>query len=180
MKKTLRLFGIVLFMSLFMFSLIFADFANIDGPQLEFISNAIPMLWNKPTSDIAYIMSIFPDFECSVFEDQYVCSSKFNSNYENNIFINFFTDDYEEHHDNLWKVSITADVQSAEQIQSLFQVLWIDGLKPFHDPDDEFGFPGVAPLYFSREDTTMVAWLQPFTAKKGQFFLVEYYNGYMR
>ncbi|MBR5024705.1 MAG: hypothetical protein IKX48_06535, partial [Victivallales bacterium] len=47
------------------------------------------------------------------------------------IFLNFFTDDYEKHHDNLWKVSVTADVKSAEQYQSLFDVLWLVGMRPW-------------------------------------------------
>ena len=178
MKKALRLFCIVLLMSLVRFSLSFADFANYAGSQLEYISNAIPLLWGKPTADIQRIMSIFPDYECSVFEGQYVCTSSFNTNDNNNIFINFFTDDYEEHHDNLWKVAITADVQSGDQIQQLYNALWIDGLKAFHDQDDSFAYNGVVPLYFDREDTKMTAWFQPWTGAKGSFFLVEYYDGY--
>ena len=87
MKKALRLFCIVLLMSLVRFSLSFADFANYAGSQLEYISNAIPLLWGKPTADIQRIMSIFPDYECSVFEGQYVCTSSFNTNDNNNIFI---------------------------------------------------------------------------------------------
>ena len=180
MKKSLMLLVAVLLLSLFIFSLSYADFANYAGPQLEYISNSFPLLWNKPKEEVLRIMGIFPDFECKDYDDQLACHSRFNTNRENNIFINFFMDDYEEHHDNLWKVAVTADVQSAEQIQYLFKALWIDGLKPFHDEDDEFNYQGVAPLYYSREDTTMVAWFQPYKPDNGAFFLVEYYNGYMR
>ena len=180
MKKSLMLLIAVLLLSLSKFSLSFADFANYAGPQLEYISNSFPLLWNKPKEEVFRIMSIFPDFKCRDYGDQLACTSRFNTDRDDNIYINYFMDDYEEHHDNLWKVSVTADVQSTEQIQSLFRALWIDGLTPFHDADDEFHYEGVVPLYFSREDTTMIAWFQPYKPGNGSFFLAEYYNGYMR
>lgn len=180
MKKSLSLFVIVLLSSMFIFSLSYADFANWAGPQLEYISNTFPLLWNKPKTEVLRIMSIFPDFVCTDYTDQLACTSKFNTHDSNDIYINFFMDDYEEHHDNLWKVAVTADVQSAEQMQSLFNVLYIEGMKPFHNEEDEFWFEGVQPLYFDREDTSMVAWFQPYKPNNGAFFLAEYYNGYMR
>ena len=180
MKKLLILLSIIFALSLCIFSLSFADFANYAGPQLEYISNSFPILWNKPKTEVMRVMSIFPDFICKDYTDQLVCTSRFNTDRNNNIYINFFMDDYEEHHDNLWKVSVTADIQSSEQIQSLFDVLWINGMKPFHDPDDEFWFEGVVPLYFNNETTTMVAWFQPYKPNNGAFFLVEYYNGFLR
>ena len=180
MKKSLMLLTVVLLLSSFIFSLSYADFANYAGPQLEYISNTFPLLWNKPKTEVIRIMSIFPDYEYKDYGDQLVYTSRFNYDMNNNIYINFFMDDYEEHHDNLWKVSVTADVQSAEQMQSLFSVLWLDGMKPFHDAEDEFWFEGVQPLYLSREDTTMIAWFQPYKPDNGAFFLAEYYNGYMR
>lgn len=179
MKRYLYLFLFILILSMVPVSLSSADFANYAGSQLEYISNAFPLLWNKPTSEILRIMSIFPDYICKEYEGQLVCTSKFNTDRDNNIYINFFTDDYEEHHDNLWKVSVTADVQSAEQFQFLFDALWIDGMKPFHSQDDQF-YDGVVSLYFDNEVTSMVLWFQPFKANSGSFFLAEYYNGYMQ
>lgn len=180
MNNFLRLLVIVVLSSLFIFSLSYADFANYAGPQLEYISNAFPLLWNKPKAEIIRIMSIFPDYVYTDYGDQLVYTSKFNTKRNNNIYINFFTDDYEEHHDNLWKVSVTADVESAEQYQTLFDALWIDGMQPFHNDEDEFRYEGVIPLYFDSEGTSMVAWFQPYVPDNGAFFLAEYYNGYMR
>lgn len=177
MKKALCILTAVLISSLFLFSLSFADWANYAAPQLEYITNAFPILWNKPKEQVQQIMSIFPDFIGTDYGDQLVYTSKYNYNDQNNIYINFFMDDYEEHHDNLWKVTLTLEVQKADQTQDLFAILWIDGLKPFHSEEDEFWFRGVQPLYFSSEDTTMVAWFQPFKADNNPFFLVEYYNG---
>ena len=114
MKKSLMLLITVLLLSLFSFSGVFADFANYAGPQLEYISNSFPLLWNKPKEEVFRIMSIFPDFKCRDYGDQLACTSRFNTDRDDNIYINYFMDDYEEHHDNLWKVSVTADVQSAE------------------------------------------------------------------
>lgn len=180
MKHLLKLFTLVLLLCFCFVSFSYADFANYAGPQLEYISNTFPILWNKPKSEVFRIMSIFPDFICTDYTDQIGCVSKFNTDNNNNIYLNFFTDDYGEHHDNLWKVSVTADVQSAEQMQTLFSVLWLDGLKPFHNDEDEFGYEGVQPLYFDREDTSMVVWFQPFKPNNGAFFLAEYYNGSTR
>ena len=179
MKKVLMFLVISAFI-LVNFSLSFADFANYAWPQLEYISNAVQILWNKPKAEVLRVMSIFPDFECTDYGDQLGCSSKFNTNNNNNIFVIFFMDDYEEHHDNLWKVSVTADVEVPEQFQSLWSVLWIDGMKPFHSPEDEFGFKGVVPLYFRNETTAMTAWFQPYKDDNGDFLLVEYYNGHVR
>ena len=173
---------VILITSLFIFSLSYADFdaafANLAGSELNYISNSFPILWNKPRTEVHRIMSIFPHFACEDFEDQVACSSIYNTHENNDIYINFFMDDYEEHHDNLWKVAVCVDVQSAEQMQLAFSVLWIDGMKPFHNSEDEFYFKGVQPLYFDNENTAMVAWIQPFIPNNGSFFLAEYYNGF--
>ena len=162
------------------FSLSFGYFENADTPQLEFISNAFELLWDKPKTDVLAIMSIFPHFTCTDYGDQLSCLSGYNRN-DANIFLNFFTDDYEERHDNLWKVSVTVDVSEPAHFQEIFQLLWLEGMKPFHSEDDEvFTYKGVQPLCFKNKKTTMTAYFQPFDADNNPFFLVEYYSGSVR
>lgn len=175
MKKIL-MSALITLIFLFSFSLSSADFANYAGPQLEFISNAVELLWNKPKEEVFRIMSIFPDFICTDYEDQIGCQSIYNADLNNNIYLNFFTDDYEEKHDNLWKLSVTADVQNAEQNQDLFRILWLDGMKPQHTGDEyEFEYKGVQPLIFANEKTRMVIYFQPFDPQNNPFLLAEYY-----
>ncbi|MBR6090444.1 MAG: hypothetical protein IKP86_10950 [Anaerolineaceae bacterium] len=175
MKKSL-IFLIMICVSLLTFSLSFANFANFAGPQLEFISNGFDGLWDRPTEDIRWMMNLFPDYECTDYPGQFVCSSRFNTGDQNNIYINFFTDDYEKKHDNLWKVSVTVDVQSAEEFQTLFEVLWNEGMKPVHTGnEEEFSYKGVQPLFFENQKTRMVAYFQEFDPDNNSFFLVEYY-----
>lgn len=178
MKHSLNLFFIVFLLSLVMVSVSSAQFSNYASPQLEFISNGFPGLWNRPKAEVFRMMEMFPDFDCKDYEDQIACSSRFNTDRNNNIFLNFFTDDYEEHHDNLWKVSVTVDLGNPAEVQSLFNLLWINGMKPFHTEEDLFEYPGVVPLYFDNENTAMVVWASPYKEGNNPFLLVEYYNGY--
>lgn len=174
--KKLLMFALITLSTLLNFSLSFADFANYAGQQLEYISNAVELLWDKPKEEVFRIMNIFPDFVCTDYEDQIGCISRFNTDRNNNIYLNFFTDDYEEKHDNLWKLSVTADVQSAEQYQDLFRILWIDGMKPSHTGKEyEFEYQGVQPLIFANKTTRMVIYFQPFEAENNPFLLAEYY-----
>ena len=175
MNKSL-IFVLITVIILFTFSLSYADYANYAAPQLEYISNALPILWGKPKADVFSIMSLFPDFTCTDYTDQIACGSTFNTKNNDNIFLNFFTDDYNGHHDNLWKLSVTADIQTAEQNQSLFRILWLEGMKPMHSGnEEEFTFPKVQPLFFQNETTKMTAYFQPFDPENNPFFLVEYY-----
>lgn len=175
MKNSL-MFVLIIGVFLCSFSLSSADFANYAGPQLEFISNTVQLLWEKPKEDVFRMMSIFPAFICTDYKDQIGCTSKYNSDRNNNIYLNFFMDDYEEKHDNLWKLSVTADVQSAEQYQDLFRILWLEGMRPEHSgKEEEFSYPGVQPLFFANETTRMVAYFPPFDPANNPFFLVEYY-----
>ncbi|MBQ6521098.1 MAG: hypothetical protein IJI14_20515 [Anaerolineaceae bacterium] len=175
MNKSL-IFVLITAVLLLTFSLSFADYANYAGPQLEYISNAVSLLWGKPKADVLSIMGIFPDFICTDYIDQIGCVSRFNTNNNDNIFLNFFMDDYEEHHDNLWKLSVTADVKTADQFQSLFQILWLEGMEPAHKGNEqEFTYQGVQPLIFKNKTTRMIAYFQPFDLENNPFFLVEYY-----
>ena len=171
------IFSLTVLVILFTFSLSFADYANYAAPQLEYISNALPLLWEKPKEEVFAIMSLFPDFTCKDYSDQIACTSRFNTRDRNDIYLNFFTDDYENHHDNLWKLSVTADVRSPEEFQSLFRILWLSGMKPAHNGnEEEFSFPGVQPLFFQNETTKMTAYFQPYDPENNPFFLVEYYS----
>ena len=163
-----------------MISLSFANFENYDTPELEFISNAFELMWDGSKAEVLKIMSIFPHYKCTDYSDQLSCVSRYNREGAN-IFLNFFFDDYEEHHDNLWKVAVTADVGEPSQFQEIFQLLWLEGMKPVHSAGDEvFTYPGVQPLCFKNEKTTMIAYFQPFDAENNPFFLVEYYSGSVR
>ena len=174
--KKLLISALIILLFLLNFSLSSADFANYAGPQLEFISNAVELLWGKTKEDVFRVMNIFPDFVCTDYEDQIGCQSRFNTDRNNNIYLNFFTDDYEGKHDNLWKLSVTADVQSAEQFQTLFRALWLDGMKPSHTgKEPEFEYQGVQPLIFANENTRMVIYFQPYHEKDYPFLLAEYY-----
>ena len=176
MKKVL-MYTVILVVLFFSFSLSFADYANYAGPQLEFISNAIPMLWDKPKEEVLRTMTLFPAFICTDYTDQIGCKSKYNVDDANNsIYLNFFTDDYEDHHDNLWKVSITADVQTAEHFQSLLESCWLEGMRPMHSgTEEEFTYMSVQPLIFHTENTRLIAYFQRFDPKNNPFFLAEYY-----
>ena len=179
MKKLLSILVIVLIMTLFMVSLSSAQWSNYASPQLDYISNTFPLLWNKPKTEVQRLMSIFPDYVGTDYGDQLVYVSKYNTDRHNNIYINFFMDDYEEHHDNLWKVTVTADVQSAGEMQDFFRILYIEGMKPFHTAEDqEFTYKGVVPLRFDNENTIMMVYFQHFDINNDPFFLAEYYNGY--
>ena len=180
MKHSLMILSIVLLLTLFIFSLSSAQYSNYAAPQLEFISNGISGLWNRPKTDVFRMMDMFPDYICTDYEDQIGCVSQFNTDQNNNIFLNFFTDDYEEHHDNLWKFSVTADLGNSGEGQALFSLLWLAGMKPFHNEEDTFEYPGVVPLYFNNEQTTMVIWAKPYEEGNNPFLLAEYYNGHMR
>lgn len=179
MKKSLSLFVIIV-ISLFIFSLSYADYGNYAQPQLEFISNAVPLLWDKPKSELLRIMSIFPDYECTDYGDQVGCVSIFNTNGRDNIFLNFFTDDYEKHHDNLWKVAVTADLQHESQQQTLLNLLWLDGMKPYRPEKADFTIKGALPLYFRNETTSMIIYTQDFEPDNTPFLLVEYFSGDVR
>ena len=161
-------------------SLSSAEYSNYAAPQLEWISNAFPGLWGRPKSEVLRMMAMFPNYKCTDYEDQIGCITIYNSDRQNNIFLNFFTDDYEEHHDSLWKVSVAADLKDSDEQQNLFNILWLDGLKPFHTPDNNFSFPAAIPLYFRNEETFMAAYLQPSNHDTAPFLLVEYYHGYIR
>ena len=174
MKKILTVLTAAVLLSLFLFSLCSADLPNYAASQLEFISNALPLLWERPKEEVLRIMSIFPDFVCTDYTDQLGCVSKYNTNDQNNIFINFFMDDYEDHHDNLWKASFTLDLRERGQTQEYFQLLWLEGLKPSHSAKDEFWYTGVIPMYFADAKTKMIAYPQVFDPENNPFFLVEY------
>lgn len=178
MKKALFLFFLMLIAGMLNFSLSFAEWGNYATPQLEWISNAFPSLWGKPKEEVFRIMEMFPDYICTDYESQIACKSRFNNNEQhNNIFLNFFTDDYEEKHDNLWKVAVTADIQAAGQNQELLDLLWIKGLVPHHSGnEEEFGFPSVIPLFFRNKSTEMVVYFQQFDIDNNPFFLAEYYD----
>ncbi len=174
MKKSL-IFLLVILASLCSFSLSSALWGNYHTPQLEWISNALPGLWGRPKADLLWIMDIFPDFPCTDYGDQVSCASKYNR--ENaNIFINFFLDDYETKHDNLWKASFTVDLQSSDQEQDLMRLLWLEGLKPARFDDKVFSYPAVVPMCFQNKTTKMIAYLQPFGHDINPFFLVEFYQ----
>ncbi len=180
MKKALRplLFAVtaVLFLSLQGM----AEYANRSVPQLEWISNGIPGLWARPKEEVFRMMAMFPDFTCTDYDFQVSCTSIYNTKNNDDIFLTFFTEDYLERHDNLWKVSITINIQEAEQAQTLFNILWLDGLKPFHFPTDDFSFLGCPPLYFKNDTTTMIVYIQPFKRDNNPFMLVEYLMGDLR
>ena len=58
------------------------------------------------------------------------------------------------------------------------QLLWLEGMEPFHSEDDEvFTYKGVQPLCFKNEKTVLTAYFQPFDADNNPFFLAEYYSG---
>ena len=176
MKKNLIILAAVFSLSLILFSLSFGYFENADTPQLEFITNAIELLWDKPKADVLRIMSIFPHYKCTDYGDQIGCVSIYNRR-NGNIYLNFFYDDYEERHDNLWKVSVTVDIGQSYQFQEIFQLLWLEGMEPFHSEDDEvFTYKGVQPLCFKNEKTMMTVYFQPFDADNNPFFLAEYYG----
>ncbi len=176
MKKAVLIPVLVLTACLFTVSLASADFANYAGPQLEWISNAIPKMWEKSREDVLWIMSIFPDFECTDYEFQISCSSRFNTDMNNNIYITFFTDDYETNHNNLWKVAVTADLQKPEQAQDLLRALWLDGLKPSEWVDSPYEYPNVQLLFFKNETTELVIYDQKYKDGNNPFFLAEYYS----
>ena len=176
MKKVLRLFVVIFIASLCYFSLSFADYENYAVPQLEWITNAFPGLWDKPKTEVLRMMAMFPDFECTDYDDQIGCFSKFNTNSNDNIYITYFMDDYEEHHDNLWKAAVTVDMQDAEQQQGLLHLFWLEGLEPFHTDEDDFAFLGAIPLYFTNDTTKMIAYAQLVRTQKYPFLLVEYLN----
>ena len=176
MKKPFVILAAMLLMSLFLFSLCFGYFENYDTPQLEYISNAFEILWDKPKTEVLTVMSIFPHYECTDYGDQLSCVSIYNREGAA-IYLNFFTDDYEDRHDNLWKVSVTVDIGEPSQFQDLFQILWLNGMKPSHDEDDEvFTYKGVQPLCFENDKTMMTVYFQPFKADNNPFFLAEYYS----
>ncbi len=174
MKKIAGIISAVLFACLLITSLSSADFANYAGPQLEWISNAVPKMWDKSREEVLWMMSIFPDFECTDYEFQVSCTSRFNSDADNNIFITFFTDDYEMKHDNLWKVAVTVDLQKAEQVQDLVQVLWLDGMKPSEWEDSPYPYPFVQRFFFKNESTELIIYSQVFKNGNNPFFLAEY------
>ncbi len=175
MKKVLSFLIIIFVIRLFTFSSSFADHANYAAPQLEWISNGFPGLWDRQKEDVLRMMDMFPDFSCTDYGDQVACTSRFNRD-NNNIFINWFLDDYEEHHDNLWKVSVTVDLQAPDQQQELLRLLWLNGLKPARSDKVDFSYKGVLPLNFSDEKTNVVAYIQQFDHDINPFLLVEYYR----
>ncbi len=180
MKKIPALSVLIILAALFIFSLCSAEFSNYAAPQLEWISNAYPGLWGRPREDVLQMMAMFPDYVCRDYGDRISCQSKFNSGKNDNIYIAYFTDDYEGHRDNLWKVAVTANIQTGEEAQLLFNLLWLEGLKPFHTEDDDFSFKGAQALYFRNNTTTMIAYIQPFEADNNPFMLAEYLAGGLR
>ena len=155
------------------------SYSNYAAPQLEYITNSFASLWNKPKEAVLQVMSMFPDYICTDYGDQVGCESKYNIPDANNIiFLNFFTDDYAEHHDNLWKVTVTADFNSAEEKNNLFSLMWIDGLRPSPVEMASYEYPAVLPLYFNNEQTAMVVWENSDDLNVSNFLVVEYYNGY--
>lgn len=176
MKKVLSFLVLIFVLILSMFSLSFAETANYASSQLQWISNAVPGLWDKPKEDVLRMMAMFPDYTCTDYGDQIGCVSKFNTNRNDNIFLNWFMDDYEEHHDNLWKVSFTVDIQASNQEQEIFQLLWLDGLKPERTERADFSYKGVLPMHFADEKTIMTAFFQPFDHDINTFLLVEFYR----
>lgn len=174
MKKFL-IFLSVIIASLFNFSLSFALWENYAIPQLEWISNALPGLWDRPKEEVMRIMDIFPDYPCTDYGDQVSCASKFNRDHAN-VFIIFFLDDYETKHDNLWKASFTVDLQSSDQQQDLLTLFWLKDLKPVHSASDIFEYPAVVPMCFENETTKMVPYFQPFGQDEYPFFVVEYFE----
>ena len=173
MKKSLILFVVVI-VCLFNFSLSSALWENYDTPQLEWITNALPGLWDRPKEEVLRIMDIFPNYTCTDYGDQISCASIYNRDHANN-FIVFFMDDYETKHDNLWKVSFSIDLQSSDQQQDLLNLMWIKGLKPAHSETDIFKYPAVVPMCFENETTEMTAYFQPFGQDEYPFFVVEYF-----
>lgn len=177
MKKAFVVLAVTFLLSLFLFSLSFGYFENAATPELEFISNAFELLWDHSKTDVLTVMSIFTRYKCTDYEDQISCVSIYNRR-NGNIYLNLFYDDYKEHHDNLWKVSVTVDIGEQSQFQEIFNLLWLEGMKPYHSEDDEvFTYKGVQPLCFKNEKTTMTAYFQPFDPDNNPFFLVEYYGG---
>ncbi len=174
MKKNLILALFIILAGLFISSPGSAQFSNYAAPQLEWISNAIPGLWDRPREDVLRMMAMFPDFKCGDYGDRISCQSNFNTKHNDNIYIAYFTDDYEGHRDNLWKVSVTADIQAADEAQSLFDILWLEGMKPSHLESDDFSFKGAQALYFRNKTTVMIAYFQPSRVDSNPFFLVEY------
>lgn len=180
MRRIFVILTAAFLLSLILFSLSFGYFENPDTPQLEYISNSFELLWDKPKADILRLMSIFPHYTCTDYGDQLSCVSMYNIE-NGNIFLTFFLDDYEEHHDNLWKVSVTVDVGQSSQFQEIFQLLWLKGMKPSHSENDEvFTYKGVQPFCFENEKTRVIAYFQPFDEDNNPFFLAEYYGGSAR
>lgn len=173
MKKAVSVLLAVIAACLLLPSLCAADFANYAGPQLEWISNAFPLLWDRPRADILTLMSIFTQYECTDWEDRISCKSRFNSD-GRSIYIAFFTDDYEEKHDNLWKVSVTVDLERADQVQDVMRALWLDGLKPIPWEDSPYEYLNVLPMFFANETTKLVTYTQVFKKDNNPFFLAEF------
>ncbi len=180
MKKAVYALLFAVLAGLFILSQGLAEYANRDVPQLEWISNGIPGLWARPKEDIFRMMAMFPDFSCTDYDFQVSCTSTYNTAHNDDIHMTFFTEDYQERHDNLWKVSITVDLQEGYQAQTLLDLLWLEGMKPFHFVDDDFGFLGAQPLYFRNDTTTMIAYIQPFRPDNNPYLLVEYLMGDLR
>lgn len=177
MKKSLCVLFLVFAVSLAAVSLCSAaDFTNYAGPQLEWISNTFPMLWDQPRDQVLWIMNIFPDYECIDYGDRVCCSSRTNNGKDNNIYITYFTDDYEEKHDNLWKVSVSVDIQNAEQAQTAMAALWLKGMKPSAWEDSPYEYPNVQPLFFTNDTTELVVYAQEFLEGNNAFFLMEYFQ----
>ena len=148
MKKFLILL-VVMAAVLLNFSLSFAYWENPSTPQLEWISNALPELWDRSKEEVLRIMDIFPDYVCTDYGDQVSCASIYNRDRTNN-FVVFFLDDYETKHDNLWKASFSIDLQSSDQQQDLLTLFWLQGLKPVHTDEEIFQYPAVVPMCFER------------------------------
>ena len=180
MKKALYAILFAVIACFFIYSQGKAEYANRSVPQLEWITNGIPGLWAKPKEEIFRMMAMFPDFTCTDYDFQVTCVSTYNTKHNDDIHMTFFTEDYQEQHDNLWKVSITVDLQQGDQAQTLFNILWLEGMKPFHFADDDFGFLGAQPLYFKNDTTTMIAYFQPFDPDNNPYLLVEYLMGDLR
>lgn len=174
MKRTVCLFLAVISACLLLSSLCAADFANPAGPQLEWISVAIPKLWDRPKADVLFTMSIFPDFECGDYGDRISCSSRFNDSADGRIYIAFFMDDYEEKHDNLWQVTFTVDITSPDQAQDLMRILWLDGMKPAPWEESPYPYPDVLRLFFANETTKLITYTQKFEEGNNPFFLAEF------